>query len=108
MAAESEYEAETGLLGRQLQYLQGFMTKLKTGMLSPSTGKEMFEMLRQDTYSDMEIPEFFYMFVTMMQDKMNDEAIAVPVIAGEGDTAGEIRADQDALFEQVLTLFYQK
>ena len=106
-AAESEYDAETGLQKRQIQYLQGFMTKLKTGMLSPSNGKDMLEQLRQDTYSDMEIPEFVYMFVTMLQEDMDDEAITIPVMAGE-EASQEIRADQDALFEQMLTLFYQK
>lgn len=107
VAAATEYEAEAGLLQRQVQYLQGYLTRLKTAMLSPSNAKTMFATLREDTYSDMDISEFVYMFVTVLTNGLDDEATAIPIDEEQAAATQEIRADQEALFEQVLTLFYE-
>ena len=107
-AAESELEAETGLLRRQVQYMQGYISRAKTAIISVTNAKELLELLREDTYSDMELPEFIYMFVTLMTDDLNSTETAVPIDEEAAASAQEIRADQTALFEQMLTLFYQE
>lgn len=106
--AESEFEAENGLLSRQQQYMQGYLTTVKTAIFSPSSIKAMLEMTREYTYSDMELPELVYMSVTLLTNNLNDNVEALPINEEQAASTQELRVDQDALFSEVLTLFYHE
>lgn len=101
-----EFDSATDRLRRQEQYMAAFIQRLReTAAGNPSVAASIYMAMTDYAVTDMNVEETIMNFVNYSYDPQN--MYTVPGETVQGDSLEEYHVDDDALYELVLSVFYE-